>query len=80
MKRSRSLRVHLFLNYSLIIIVVFLLFAFVFSAYMVRYIRQTATTETENLSISLMESIDGEIEKMDNVSMNVLYSLSLIHI
>ena len=70
----RSLKFTLFFNYSVIILSVFILYSIIFSVNISDSIRNTTLAEIESRSLSIRNDIEREIQKMDMVSMNVLYS------
>ncbi|MGE5613821.1 MAG: sensor histidine kinase [Bacillota bacterium] len=73
-KRTKSIQSNLFLTYSLIIIMVLAVFVSFFYFWVSNLLKDKAFQAISNLSASTSEKLDIEIQKMDYVSMNVLYS------
>ncbi|HBF37776.1 MAG TPA: hypothetical protein DDW50_10685, partial [Firmicutes bacterium] len=64
----------LFFTYSLIIIVVTAIFVTFFYFYTADLLRKNNFAAVEDLCSSLSKKLDLEIQKMDNDSLNVVYS------
>ena len=73
-KRSRTVQANLFLTYSLIIITVLAVFVSFFYFWVSNLLKTKAFEAIANLSSSISNKLDIEIQKMDYVSMGVLYS------
>ena len=75
MKRKlKTIQSSLFFTYSFIIILVLLIFVSFFYIWISNVLREKSIESINNLSFSFQEKIDNEIQKMDGVSTNILYS------
>lgn len=72
--KPKSIQSNLFFTYSLIIIAVLLVFVVFFYVWVSNVLKTRAFESIDNLSDSFQEKLDYEIQKMDAVSMNILYS------
>lgn len=72
--KFRNIKMILFLTYSLIIIVVFTILVIWFYVWASDQLRTNATITVNNLVQSLQDQVDTEIQQMNNVSLNVMYS------
>ncbi|MTI62021.1 MAG: HAMP domain-containing protein [Firmicutes bacterium] len=73
-KRMKSIQFNLFSSYSLIIVIITVIFVAFFYFYVSNLLRERTSASLEELSRSISQKLDLEIEKMDDLSMNVLYS------
>lgn len=73
-KRIKTIQSNLFFTYSLIIITVLALFVSFFYFWVSNLLREKAFEDITNLSVSTSNKLDIEIQKMDYVSMSILYS------
>ena len=73
-KRTKTIQSNLFLTYSLIIIIVVAVFVSFFYLWVTNLLKNKAFETIANLSGSISDKLDIEIQKMDYVSMSVLYS------
>ncbi|HEX3048787.1 MAG TPA: histidine kinase [Bacillota bacterium] len=73
-KKPTTIQSNLFFTYSLIIIVVSAIFVTSFYFYVADLLRKNNFAAIEDLCASLSKKLDLEIQKMDNVSLNVAYS------
>lgn len=73
-KRTKTIQKNLFFTYSLIIIMVLAVFVSFFYFWVSNLLKEKAFEDIANLSVSTSNNLDAEIQKMDHVSMNVLYS------
>lgn len=74
MKRKGSIRYRLFLTYAVIIILVSTIYAGTFYLYESKAFTSRSLAGVNELSISLSNKLDLEIQKMDNVTLSVAYS------
>ncbi len=72
--KLKNIQSVLFMTYSLIIIVVFTVLVLWFYHWSSNLLRANATSYIVNMGKSLQEQTDSEIQKMNNVSLNVIYS------
>jgi two-component system sensor histidine kinase YesM len=72
--KFRNIQTILFSTYSLIIVIVFTILVLWFYWWASDLLKANATKELENTGKSMQEQIDSEIHKMNDVSLNVLYS------
>ncbi|MFC4307237.1 sensor histidine kinase [Cohnella boryungensis] len=72
--KFRNIQTILFSTYSLIIIVVFTILVLWFYTWTSDLLRKNATDSLENNGKSMQEQIESEIRKMNDVSLNVMYS------
>lgn len=72
--RMRSIQSSLFITYSIIIIVVFLVLVTLFYLWVADQLTNRGTEYMKNLSISTQQKLDLEIRSLDDISMSVLYS------
>ena len=73
-KKPTTIQWNLFFTYSLIIIVVTAIFVTFFYFYVADLLRENNFAAVEDLCASLSKKLDLEIQKMDNISLNVVYS------
>lgn len=73
-KKLRTIQSSMFLIYSLIIISVLLIFGSFFYLWVSNVLRSRAFESIDNLSLSFQEKLDNEIQKLDVISMNIMYS------
>jgi two-component system sensor histidine kinase YesM len=73
-KRIKTIQSNLFFTYSLIIIIVFVVFVTFFYFWVSKLIKDKAFETISNLSDSTSDKLDIEIQKMDQISMSVMYS------
>jgi two-component system sensor histidine kinase YesM len=73
-KKTRTIQSDMFITYSLIIIVVVSVFSVSFDLWGSNMLKSQANTEISNFSTAVSQSVDNQIESMDSVSMNVIYS------
>lgn len=74
MRRTKTIQSNLFLTYSMIIITVLAICVLFFYVWMSNLLRERAFETVANLSSSISDNLDFEIQKINYVSMNVLYS------
>lgn len=74
MKRKGSIRYQLFLTYAVIIILISGIYAVAFYLYESRAFTSRSLAGVTELSLSLSNKLDLEIQKMDNVTLSVAYS------
>lgn len=75
MKRKlKTIQSNLFFTYSLIIIIVLAIFVSFFYVWVSNVLKSRAYDSIDSLSDSFVEKLDTELRKMDEVSMNILYS------
>lgn len=72
--KTKSIQFNLFSTYSLIIIFISIIFVASFYFYVSNLLRENTFTSMEDISGSISQKLDLEIQKLDNLSMNVLYS------
>ncbi|MDP4180834.1 MAG: histidine kinase [Bacillota bacterium] len=73
-KRTKTIQLNLFFTYSMIIIMVLVIFVSFLYFWISNLLRDKAFESISNLSASTSDKLDAEIQKLDYVSMNVLYS------
>lgn len=73
-KRTKTIQSNLFFTYSLIIITVLAVFVLFFYFWVSNLLKNKAFETIAGLSSSTSDKLDIEIQKMDYVSMSVLYS------
>lgn len=73
-RKSKTIQSNLFLTYSLIIMIVLVVFVGFFYIWGSNILKSRAFEAIDNLSYSFVEKLDAEIQKMDTVSMNITYS------
>lgn len=73
-KRTGSIRYRLFLTYAIIILLVSIIYAVTFYLYESRAFTSRSLASVHELSLSLSNKLDLEIQKMDNVTLSVAYS------
>lgn len=73
-KRTKTIQSNLFLTYSFIIIIVLALFVSFFYIWVSSLLKDKAFETIANLSASTSDKLNIEIQKLDYVSMSVLYS------
>lgn len=73
-KKLKTIQMILFSTYSLIIILVFTVLVLLFNAWASNLLRSNANATLVSLGQSMQEQIDSEIQKMNDVSLNVMYS------
>lgn len=73
-KRKGSIRYRLFLTYAVIIILVSTIYAGTFYLYESKAFTSRSLAGVNELSLSLSNKLDLEIQKMDNVTLSVAYS------
>jgi len=72
--KLKNIQTILFSTYTLIIVVVFAILVAWMYAWVSDLIRNNATESLVNVGRSMQEQIDSEIRKMNDVSLNVMYS------
>ncbi|HZG87841.1 sensor histidine kinase [Paenibacillus sp.] len=72
--KFKNIRSILFLTYTLIIVIVFTVLVLWFYHWTSDLLRRNAAEALRGMGQSLQESIDAEIQKMDDVALNVMYS------
>lgn len=72
--KPTTIQWNLFFTYSLIIIVVSAIFVTFFYFYTADLLRKNNFAAVEDLCLSLSKKLDLEIQKMDDISLNVVYS------
>ncbi len=72
--KFRNIQTILFSTYSLIIIIVFTILVLWFYLWASDLLRKNATDSLENTGKSMQDQIESEIRKMNDVSLNVMYS------
>lgn len=70
----KSIQFNLFSTYSLIIVLLAMIFVSSFYLYVSNLLRKNTFASLDNLSRSITQKLDLEIQKLDDLSMNVLYS------
>ncbi len=73
-KKMKSIQFNLFSTYSLIIVLLAMIFVSSFYLYVSNLLRNNTFASLDNLSRSITQKLDLEIQKLDDLSMNVLYS------
>lgn len=73
-KRLKTVQSSLFLTYSLIIITVLVVFVLFFYFWVSNLLKLNTFDTISSLAASTSEKLDIEIQKMNSISMNVLYS------
>jgi two-component system, sensor histidine kinase YesM len=73
-ERFGTIRMILFSTYSLIIVVVFAVLVICFSVWASELLKKNALDSLESTGRSIQEQLDSEIQKMNSVSLNVMYS------
>ncbi len=73
-KRTKTVQSNLFWAYSLVIIIVLAVFVSFFYLWVSNLLKDRAFESIDNLSGSVSDKLDIEIQKLDYVSMNALYS------
>jgi len=74
LQKFKNIRSILFLTYSLIIVIVFTVLVLWFYFWTSDLLRRNAAESLQGMGQSLQESIDAEIQKMDDIALNVMYS------
>lgn len=72
--RFNNIRTILFLTYTLIIVVVFTVLVLWFYSWASGELRRNALDTLAGMGTSVQDQIDSEIQKMNDVSLNVMYS------
>src|SRR5690554_2387297 len=72
--KFKSIQFNLFSTYSLIIILLAVIFVSFFYLYVSNLLRENTFASLDDLSRSITQKLDLEIQKLDDLSMNVLYS------
>src|SRR5665647_2148315 len=72
--KFKNIQTVLFSTYSLIIIIVFTILVLWFYLWASDLLRKNATDSIDNLAQSMQEKMDTEMQKMNDVSLNVMYS------
>lgn len=72
--RSRNIQSILFYTYSLIIAVIFTILVLWFYSWASDVLRKNATDSIDSLVQSQQQKLDAEMQKMNDVSLNVMYS------
>lgn len=70
----KSLRTVLFLTYSSIIFIVFFVFILFFYSWSIDQLRDQTTSTLERLGESIQEQVNSQIDQINMVSLNVIYS------
>lgn len=73
-KKLKTIQSSLFFTYSLIIIVILLIYVSFFYGWISNVLKERAFETIDNLTYSFQEKLEYEIQKMDSVSMNIMYS------
>jgi len=73
-RKSTSIHTRIFGIYSVFIFVIILLIVILSYFYIANALRKSAFQSLEDLTISFSTNIDQEIKKMDDITLNVLYS------
>jgi len=73
-KKTKTIQSNLFINYSIIILTVLVVFVAFFYIWVSNLLNTQAVEKIDNLSYSISQQLDVEVQKMDSVSVNVLYS------
>jgi two-component system, sensor histidine kinase YesM len=73
-RKSKTIQSNLFLTYSLIIVIVLIIFVAFFYIWGSNILKSRAFEAINTLSYSFAEKLDAEIQNMDAVSMNICYS------
>jgi len=73
-RKSASIHTRIFGIYSVFIFVIILIIVILSYFYIANALRKSAFQSLEDLTISFSTNIDQEIKKMDNITLNVLYS------
>lgn len=69
-----SMRTVLFLTYSAIILIVFSVFVLFYYTWSTKQLRDTANSTLERMGSSIQEQIDSQINQLNTLSLNVMYS------
>lgn len=72
--RNRNIQTILFSTYSLIIVIVFTVLVSWFYLWASDLLRKNATDTVESMGQSMQDNIDSEFRKLNDVSLNVMYS------
>jgi len=72
--KFRNIRTILFATYSLIIVVVFSILVGWFYGWTSELLKRNATASLESIGQSVQDQTDSELRKMNDVSLNVMYS------
>lgn len=72
--KNRNIRSILFSTYSLIIVIVFAVLVAWFYLWASDLLRKNATDSLESMGQSMQDNIDSEFHKLNDVSLNVMYS------
>ncbi|WP_161411342.1 sensor histidine kinase [Paenibacillus silvestris] len=72
--KNRNIRSILFSTYSLIILIVFTVLVAWFYLWASDLLRKNATDSLESMGQSMQDNIDSEFHKLNDVSLNVMYS------
>ncbi|MDI4644708.1 sensor histidine kinase [Cohnella hashimotonis] len=70
----KSMKTALFLTYSSIILIVFAIFVLFFNAWSTRQLRGQAMSTLESFGVSIQDQLVQQIEQLNGVSLNVMYS------
>ncbi|THF79135.1 sensor histidine kinase [Cohnella fermenti] len=70
----KTMKTALFLTYSSIILIVFATFVLCFYSWSTRQLRDQATSTLESFGASIQEQLVQQIEQLNRVSLNVMYS------
>ena len=73
-RKSTSIQTRIFGTYSVFIFVIILIIVILSYSYIANALRKSAFQSLDDLTISLSKNIDQEIKKMDDITLNVLYS------
>ncbi|GBF74377.1 sensor histidine kinase [Paenibacillus sp. 598K] len=73
-KLTGSIRYQLYISYALLIVLVTVIYVGAFYLYESRQITTRSLTSINELSLSLSNKLDLEIQKLDNVTLSVAYS------
>ena len=73
-KRLKTIQSSLFFTYSLIIVIILLFFVAFFYIWISNVLKERAFESFDNLTYSFQEKLNNEIQKLDDVSMNIMYS------
>ena len=70
----KSMKTALFLTYSSIILIVFATFVLFFYSWSTKQLRGQATSTLESFGVSIQDQLVQQIEQLNRVSLNVMYS------
>ncbi|HEY5586756.1 MAG TPA: histidine kinase [Ruminiclostridium sp.] len=73
-KKAQTIQLKLFITYSVIIIIVFSILVALFNIWTANQFKKKDIENYSNLTDSFQQNLDSEIEKMNSISSDILYS------